>query len=162
MKKNNWFDEFQIDYDNDITIQENQNDYDVFKDKKLLDKFRDTIIQELIDNQIPDDKLLTQYINEEIDIITEGYDLSNLERNHLFNLIENEINGYGPITELLDDDSVTEIMVNSPNEIYIEVDGQLLRDETISFINDEHIIRTIQRIVQPLGRTIDSSNPMVD
>ena len=98
MKKNNWFDEFQIDYDNDITIQENQNDYDVFKDKKLLDKFRDTIIQELIDNQIPDDKLLTQYINEEIDIITEGYDLSNLERNHLFNLIENEINGYGPIT----------------------------------------------------------------
>ena len=89
MKKNNWFDEFQIDYDNDITIQENQNDYDVFKDKKLLDKFRDTIIQELIDNQIPDDKLLTQYINEEIDIITEGYDLSNLERNHLFNLIEN-------------------------------------------------------------------------
>ena len=70
MKKNNWFDEFQIDYDNDITIQENQNDYDVFKDKKLLDKFRDTIIQELIDNQIPDDKLLTQYINEEIDIIT--------------------------------------------------------------------------------------------
>ena len=162
MKKNNWFDELQIDYDNDITIQENQNDYDVFKDKKLLDKFRDTIIQELIDNQIPDDKLLTQYINEEIDIITEGYDLSNLERNHLFNLIENEINGYGPITELLDDDSVTEIMVNSPNEIYIEVDGQLLRDETISFINDEHIIRTIQRIVQPLGRTIDSSNPMVD
>ena len=92
MKKNNWFDEFQIDYDNDITIQENQNDYDVFKDKKLLDKFRDTIIQELIDNQIPDDKLLTQYINEEIDIITEGYDLSNLERNHLFNLIENEAN----------------------------------------------------------------------
>ena len=53
-------------------------------------------------------------------------------------------------------------MVNSPNEVYIEVDGQLLRDESISFINDEHIIRTIQRIVQPLGRTIDSSNPMVD
>ena len=71
MKKNNWFDEFQIDYDNDITIQENQNDYDVFKDKKLLDKFRDTIIQELIDNQKPDDKILTQYINEEINIITE-------------------------------------------------------------------------------------------
>ena len=82
MKKNNWFDEFQIDYDNDITIQENQNDYDVFKDKKLLDKFRDTIIQELIDNQIPDDKLLTQYINEEIDIITEGYDVCNVVRNH--------------------------------------------------------------------------------
>lgn len=162
MKKNNWLDEFQIDYESQSNYQEHLNDYDIFKDKKLLDKFRDTIIQELIDNQIPDDKLLTQYINEEIDIITEGYDLSNVERNHLFNLIENEINGYGPITELLDDESVTEIMVNSPNEIYIEVDGQLLRDETVSFINDDHIIRTIQRIVQPLGRTIDSSNPMVD
>ena len=80
----------------------------------------------------------------------------------MFNLIEIEINGFGPITELLDDDSVTEIMVNSPNEVYIEVDGQLVRDESISFINDEHIIRTIQRIVQPLGRTIDSANPMVD
>lgn len=160
MKKNSWFEEFQIS--DSAPINNIKNDYDVFQDKSLLDKFRDTIIQELIDNQIADDSVLTTYINEEIDAITEGYDLSNLERNHLFNLIENEINGYGPITELLDDDSVTEIMVNSPNEIYIEVDGQVMRDETISFINDEHIIRTIQRIVQPLGRTIDSSNPMVD
>jgi len=162
MKKNSWLEEFEIIDNDNIYTGSSLNDYDIFKDKKLLDKFRDTIIQELIDNQIPEGKLLTGYINEEIDIITEGYDLSNIERNHLYNLIENEINGYGPITELLDDDSVTEIMVNSPNEIYIEVDGQLLRDETVSFINDEHIVRTIQRIVQPLGRTIDSSNPMVD
>lgn len=163
MKKNSWLEEFEFDTKiNKKEFQGSISDYDVFKDKKLLDKFRDTIIQELIDNQIPDDKLLTQYINEEIDIITEGYDLSNLERSYLFNLIENEINGFGPITELLDDDNVTEIMVNSPSEIYIEVDGQLIKDETISFINDEHIIRTIQRIVQPLGRTIDSANPMVD
>ena len=162
MKKNSWLEEFEFNNFNKKEYSGTLNDYDIFKDKKLLDKFRDTIIQELIDNQIPDDKLLTQYINEEIDIITEGYDLSNVERNHLFNLIENEINGFGPITELLDDDSVTEIMVNSPNEVYIEVDGQLVRDETVSFINDEHIIRTIQRIVQPLGRTIDSANPMVD
>ena len=162
MKKNSWLEEFEFNNFNKKDYSGVLNDYDIFKDKNLLDKFRDTIIQELIDNQIPDDKLLTQYINEEIDIITEGYDLSNVERNHLFNLIENEINGFGPITELLDDDSVTEIMVNSPNEVYIEVDGQLLRDETVSFINDKHIIRTIQRIVQPLGRTIDSANPMVD
>lgn len=163
MKKNSWLEEFEFDTKtNKKEFQGSISDYDVFKDKKLLDKFRDTIIQELIDNQIPDDKLLTQYINEEIDIITEGYDLSNLERSYLFNLIENEINGFGPITELLDDENVTEIMVNSPSEIYIEVDGQLIKDETISFINDEHIIRTIQRIIQPLGRTIDSANPMVD
>ena len=123
MKKNNWLDEFQIDYESQSNYQEHLNDYDIFKDKKLLDKFRDTIIQELIDNQIPDDKLLTQYINEEIDIITEGYDLSNVERNHLFNLIENEINGYGPITDFLANNEVTVIMVNSPDEVYVEIDG---------------------------------------
>ena len=164
MKKNSWLKEFEVENENinDSYNKDVTNDYDIFKDKDLLDKFRNTIIQELIDNQIPDEKLLTQYINEEIDRITEGYDLSNVERNHIFNLIENEINGYGPITELLEDKSVTEIMVNGPNEIYIEVDGQLLRDNSVSFINDDHIIRTIQRIVQPLGRTIDSSNPMVD
>ncbi len=163
MKKNKWLEEFEIENDQSVTKDDDTvNDYDIFKDKDLLDKFRNKIIQELIDNQIPDEKLLTQYINEEIDRITEGYDLSNIERNHIFNLIENEINGFGPITELLEDKNVTEIMVNGPDEIYIEVEGQLLRDNTVSFINDDHIIRTIQRIVQPLGRTIDSTNPMVD
>ena len=159
--KKNWLEEFEI---KDLAPKMNvdKSDYDVFEDKDLLDKFRNNIIQELIDNNISDSSKLSQYINEEIDRITDGYDLSSEERNHLFNLIENEVNGYGPITELLDDKNVTEIMINSPNEIYIEVDGILSRDKSISFINDEHIIRTIQRIIQPLGRTIDSANPMVD
>jgi pilus assembly protein CpaF len=77
-------------------------------------------------------------------------------------LIQNEINGFGPLTDLLNNDSVTEIMVNGINDIYVEVDGKLVKDESVSFINNEHIIRTIQRIVQPLGRTIDAVNPMVD
>ena len=161
MKKTSWLEEFEIkeltpsfDYD--------KSDYEVFEDKDLLDKFRNSIIQELIDSNISDSSKLSLYINEEIDRITDGYDLSGEERNHLFNLIENEINGYGPITELLDDKNVTEIMINSPNEVYIEVDGILSRDKSVSFINNDHIIRTVQRIIQPLGRTIDSSNPMVD
>ena len=53
-------------------------------------------------------------------------------------------------------------MVNGKNEIYIELDGRVIKDDTVSFINDDHIIRTIQRLIQPLGRTIDTSNPMVD
>ena len=53
-------------------------------------------------------------------------------------------------------------MVNAPDKIYIEIEGQIIKDESVSFINDEHIIRTIQRMIQPLGRTIDASNPMVD
>jgi len=143
-------------------VHANVDDYEIFKDKSLLDNLRNNIIQNIIDNNIPVDKFLTEFINDEIDKSLEGYDLSNLERNHIFNLIDNEINGYGPITELLDDKNITEIMVNGPDEIYIELDGKVIRDESVSFINDEHIIRTIQRMVQPLGRTIDLANPMVD
>lgn len=138
------------------------SDYEVFPDKKLLDKLRTEIVENLIDNEMPSDITLNEWINNEIDKTIEGYDLSNLERSHLFNLIDNEINGYGPISELLEDDSITEIMVNSPNEIYIEMDGVLTKDDSVSFINDEHIIRTVQRLIEPLGRTIDASNPMVD
>ncbi len=137
-------------------------DYDIFPDKKLLDSLRTRIVENLIDKEIPENKVLADVINEEIDATIEGYDLSNLERSYLFHLIDNEINGYGPLTELLEDNNITEIMVNRPNEIYIEIDGQLVQDESISFINDEHIIRTIQRLIEPLGRTIDAANPMVD
>ena len=140
----------------------NISDYEIFRDKELLDNLRTKIIQNLIDENIPENQLLEQYINDEIDKSISGYDLDYLQRNYIYNLIQNEITGYGPITELLTDDSVTEIMVNSPDSIYVEVDGKIIKEETISFINDKHIIRTIQRIVQPLGRTIDAANPMVD
>ena len=137
-------------------------DYDIFKDKELLDNLRNTIISNLIDDKIPNNKSLHEYINTEIDKALLGYDLTNLERSHIFNLIDNEIYGYGPITELLEDPNITVIMVNGKNEVYVEIDGQISRDDSVSFINDEHIIRTIQKIVQPLGRTIDTANPMVD
>ena len=153
---------------NEFNIQKKENnlvdikDYAVFPDKAKLDLLRTKIVQNLINNQIPSNVSLEQYINEEIDETLEDYDLGAVERNHIFNLIQNEINGYGPLTDLLNNDSVTEIMVNGINDIYVEVDGKLLKDESVSFINDNHIIRTIQRIVQPLGRTIDAVNPMVD
>ena len=98
----------------------------------------------------------------EIDKTLEGYDLTTEERNYIYNLIDNEISGYGPISELLEDKDITEIMVNGPKEIYIELNGQIVKDSSISFINEEHIIRTIQRMIQPLGRTIDTASPMVD
>ena len=143
-------------------IVQDIKDYDIFPDKKLLDELRSKIIQDLIDNNVPDDVLIDKYINDEIDNSLIGYDLNFLERNHIFNLIQNEVSGYGPITDLLKDNSVTEIMVNGIDDIFVEIDGKIIKDNTVSFINDEHIIRTIQRIVQPLGRTIDAANPMVD
>lgn len=138
------------------------SDYDTFENKNLLDELRNKIIQNLIDDNFKNDGSMDEYVKKEIDKTIEGYDLSNVERSYIYNLIDNEINGYGPISELLEDKSITEIMVNGINEIYIEIDGKVMRDESISFINEDHIIRTIQRMIQPLGRTIDTSNPMVD
>ena len=100
---------------------ENVKDYEVFGDKGLLESIRIKIVQNLIEENIPEDTLPEDYINNEIDSALVGYDLSNLERNHVFNLIQNEITGYGPITPLLEDNAITEIMVNAPNEIYVEI-----------------------------------------
>ena len=138
------------------------SDYQVFPDKAKLEALRAKIVENLINNQIPTNMSLEQYINDQIDDTLQDYDLDAQERTHIFNLIQNEINGYGPLTDLLNNDTVTEIMVNGINDIYVEVDGRLVKDESVSFINDNHIVRTIQRIVQPLGRTIDAVNPMVD
>ena len=138
------------------------SDYDTFTNKVLLDELRNKIIQNLIDHNYKNNESIDDYVKNEIDKTISGYDLTNVERSYIYNLIDNEIHGYGPISELLDDKSITEIMVNGTNEIYIEIDGKVIRDESVSFINEDHIIRTIQRMIQPLGRTIDTSNPMVD
>ena len=119
------------------------NDYYIFKDKELLDKFRVKILEDISDKGLASEYVSKDVINNEIDDITYGYDLSKNERLYLFNLIDGEINGYGPITELLNEDNITEIMVNSPSEVYIEIDGILRRDNSVSFINDEHINRKI-------------------
>lgn len=138
------------------------NDYDVFKDKNLLDDLRRKIIEKIIDEKDLDFKSSKERISYFVDSVLEGYDLTTLERTHIYNLIDNEINGYGPITELLDDDNVTEIMVNGPSEIYVEMDGNLVKDDSISFINNDHILRTIDRLISNVGKTIDQANPMVD
>lgn len=162
MSKVTLLDEFNIKKKDKVNIENDVKDYDVFPDKVKLDMLRTKIVQNLINNQIPQNVSLEQYINDEIDDVLQDYDLGAMERNHICNLIQNEINGYGPLTDLLNNDSVTEIMVNGTNDIYVEVEGKLVKDGSVSFINDDHIVRTIQRIVQPLGRTIDAVNPMVD
>jgi len=159
MPKKKFTEEFGLKVETDT---EELTDYETFPNKILLDELRNKIIQNLIDNDIGQFQNMEDFIKHEIKNTIEGYDLTNVEISYLHNLIDNEINGYGPITELLDDKNITEIMVNGTNEIYVEVDGKVIQDNSVSFINKEHILRTIGRIIQPLGRTIDISNPMVD
>ncbi len=139
----------------------NVSDYEVFKDKELLEKFRIQILENLSDkNDIL--KIDKDTIYEEMKNTTNGYDISNEEYNYLYNLIDNEINGYGPLTEVLKAKDINEIMVNGCNEIYVESNGKVIKDTSISFINDKHIIRVIQKLINNTGKSIDVNNPMLD
>jgi len=87
--------------------------------------------------------------------------LSRPERARLFEQIAAEILGFGPLQPLLEDDTITEIMVNGAKNIYIERKGKIHR-VPITFENNEHVLRIIDRIVAPLGRRIDEASPYVD
>jgi len=87
--------------------------------------------------------------------------LSRPERARLFEQISAEILGLGPLQPLLEDESVTEIMVNGAKNIYIERKGKIHR-VPVTFESNDHVMRIIDRIVAPLGRRIDESSPYVD
>ncbi len=87
--------------------------------------------------------------------------LSRPERARMFEQIAAEILGLGPLQTLLEDDTITEIMVNGPKNVYVERGGRLYR-VPITFESNEHVMRIIERIVSPLGRRIDESSPYVD
>lgn len=92
---------------------------------------------------------------------SESVVLSRAERTRMFESISADIMGFGPLEELLSQDDISEIMVNGPKQIYIERKGKLIKSD-VTFQNDEHVLRIIDRIVAPLGRRIDESSPMVD
>lgn len=100
-------------------------------------------------------ELFEQVLAEENIVLTRP------ERQRLFEQISAEILGFGPLQPLLEDDSITEIMVNGAKSIYIERGGKITR-LPISFESDEHVMRIIDRIVAPMGRRIDESSPYVD
>ena len=94
-------------------------------------------------------------------LVEESIVLSRQEKHRLFEQIVAEIIGFGPIQPLLEDDSITEVMVNGAKNIYVERKGRLTR-VPLAFESDDHVMRIIDRIVAPLGRRIDESSPYVD
>ncbi|HVN54306.1 MAG TPA: CpaF family protein [Anaerolineaceae bacterium] len=100
-------------------------------------------------------ELFEQILNEE-NIV-----LSRPERARLFEAIAAEILGFGPLQPLLEDETITEIMVNGAKNIYIERAGKIHR-VPVTFESNDHVMRIIDRIVAPLGRRIDESSPYVD
>jgi pilus assembly protein CpaF len=82
-------------------------------------------------------------------------------RNHLLAWVLDDIMGFGPLEPLLKDPSITEVMANGHQNIYIERNGKIEKTNVV-FENENHLIRIIDRIVSPLGRRVDEASPMVD
>src|SRR5438552_6537767 len=123
---------------------------------KIVAELRDSVdLSDDIGVRHEIERLFGRFMAEE-DLI-----LSRTERAKLQNQVTAEILGYGPIQELINDDAVSEIMVNGPSQVWIEQDGRLVRTD-IHFQDDEHVMRIINRIVAPLGRHVDEASPMVD
>lgn len=108
-----------------------------------------------MERKVTIERLVKQMIEEEKVIIP------NEQIDQIIQQIINESVGYGPLEVLLRDESITEIMVNGPNEIFIERNGKL-ENTDVHFKDNDHVRHIIDRIIAPLGRRIDESSPMVD
>lgn len=135
---------------------------DAFKD--LKERVQDKLIAELdpaMDVSRTDE--VRQTIQDLFDqvLTQENIILSRPERERLFEGIVAEILGFGPLEPLLADETVSEIMVNGPEKVFVERKGKLTKTNII-FENNEHVMKVIDRIVSPLGRRVDESSPYVD
>ncbi len=143
--------------------QKDETREDQYKDLKI--RIFDKVVEEVKISQ--EDEYNMQSIEDEIlkivnDVIeSEAKYLTRNERNLIARDIINETIGFGPITPLLNDPQINEVMVNGPNQVYVERRGRLELSDT-TFKDNNHIFHIIERIVAPLGRRIDESSPMVD
>jgi pilus assembly protein CpaF len=133
-----------------------------FRDVKF--RIQSRVIQDLdpkldLTNQVEVRRQIEEIFGRVVD--EEGLALTRAERVRMLEQITDEIIGLGPLEPLLRDDSISEIMVNGPRQVYIERAGKLELTNVV-FQNDDHVMRIIDRIIAPIGRRIDESSPMVD
>ncbi|NLT48458.1 MAG: CpaF family protein [Clostridiales bacterium] len=115
-------------------------------------------------NSAPDkDGDLSQLVREIIDDAVNQYgrEINITEKHRISHELYNEVIGLGPLEQLLGDDSISEIMVNGPDQIYIERNGKLSLSN-IRFRDNDHVLNVIDKIVAPIGRHVDEASPMVD
>ncbi len=91
-----------------------------------------------------------------IDYVVNAQDIDNLTSEMI-----DELSGFGPLQSLIDDESINDILVNGANNIFVEQDG-VLEPTGYRFIDDQHVLRVVRKILAPLGRRIDESSPIVD
>jgi pilus assembly protein CpaF len=133
-----------------------------FRDVKF--RIQNRVIQDLdpkldLSNQVEVRRQIEEIFGKVID--EEGLALTRAERVRMLEQITDEIIGLGPLEPLLRDESISEVMVNGPRQVYIERSGRLELTNVV-FQNDDHVMRIIDRIIAPIGRRVDESSPMVD
>jgi len=101
------------------------------------------------------EEMFNRYVDEE------GVVITRVERQRMLDQIVDEILGFGPIQPLLNDDTITEVMVNGPFRVYVERKGKLQLSD-VTFQSDDHVMRVIERIIAPIGRRVDESKPYED
>lgn len=148
-----------------VHLQSKKNTYESQYIGELVDHYKSRILREanleMLTNLPPGEmklrieQLISQFMSEEKVIIPRH------DKEILLTRIIDESIGYGPLEPLLNDPTVTEILINGPKEIYIEKLGKL-QLTAVTFKDDAHVRHVIDRIVAPLGRRIDESSPMVD
>ena len=129
-----------------------------FRDVKF--RIQNRVIQDLdpkldLSNQVEVRRQIEEIFGKVID--EEGLALTRAERVRMLEQITDEIIGLGPLEPLLRDESITEVMVNGPRQVYIERSGKLELTNVV-FQNDDHVMRIIDRIIAPIGRRVDESS----
>jgi pilus assembly protein CpaF len=135
---------------------------------KLKQRIHETLIDELggdllrSDEDDAIDELRNMVRRITFDLAdSSGIGSSDQDKEALYCEVLDEIVGFGPITPLLQDSEITEVMVNGPNQVYVERGGRI-EATSVRFRDADHVLHTIERIVAPIGRRIDEGSPMVD
>jgi pilus assembly protein CpaF len=122
-------------------------------------------LQQSLEGKVPLDnsERTLQLIQQGFEALSKHLNLSLTEetRRELYQGVVDELVGFGPIEPLLRDDSVSEVMVNGPQQVYVERKGKVTLTD-VRFLDDAHVQRTILKIIKPLGRTVDRNWPLVD
>ena len=143
--------------------REDEDRRDIFAEVK--DRVHSALIADLgpqLFNAEVDGQSLRSRITVEIrERVAQERGLSQADRERLVDEILDDTLGHGPLERMLADDSVTEIMVNGPHDVWIERRGKLYQT-TVKFTDEAHLRRIINKIVSQIGRRVDESSPMVD
>lgn len=150
--------------DRKVTLPQAKNKTKEIKKPNKHQELKNLLYKQVL-NEVKDDNvedIIPRLEAMALEIIKEDESFrGTVDRKRVIEELSHDLTGFGPINPLLLDENITEVMVNGPDQVYIERKGKLELAE-VQFRDDEHVMNIIEKIVAPIGRRIDESSPMVD